>query len=61
MLEVKVQGHKRKCSPEKKTSSEKFFRRSPEKAVFQKIFQALQKLLTTQKIVISLSRGQGNF
>ena len=33
----------------KKRSSEKFFRPSPEKTVFQKIFQALHKLLTTQK------------
>ena len=42
-----------------KRSSEKFFRRSPEKNVFQKIFQALHKLLTTQKIVLASSRGQG--
>ena len=43
------QGHKRKCSPKKKRSSEKIFRLSPEKTVFQKIFQVLHKLLTTQK------------
>ena len=42
----------------KKRSSEKIFRRSPEKNVFQKNFQALHKLLTTQKIVLSSSRGQ---
>ena len=62
MLEAKAkdQGHKRKCSP-KKRSSEKFFKRSPEKIVFQKFFQALHKLLTTQRIVLSSSRGQGNF
>ena len=44
----------------KKRSSQKVFRRSPEN-VFQKIFQALHKLLTTQRIVLSSSRGQGNF
>ena len=46
---------------QKKRSSQKFFRRSPEKNVFQKFFQALYKLLTVQKIVLSSSRGQGNF
>ena len=62
MLEVKAkdQGHKRKCST-KKRSSQKFFRRSAEKNVFQKIFQALHKILTIQKIVLSSSRGQANF
>ena len=45
----------------KKRSSQKFFRRSPQKNVFQKIFQALHKILTIQKIVLSSSRGQGNF
>ena len=46
---------------QKKRSSQKFFRRSPEKNDFQKIFQALHKLLTIRKIVLSSSRGQGNF
>ena len=55
------QGHKRKCSPKKKRSSQKFFRRSPHKNVFQIIFQALHKILTIQKIVLSSSRGQANF
>ena len=69
------QGHKRKCSPKKKRSSQKFFRRSPKKKrssqkffrqspqknVFQKIIQALHKILTIQKIVLSSSRGQANF
>ena len=45
----------------KKRSSQKFFRRSPLKDVFQKIFQALHKILTFQKIVLSSSRGQANF
>ena len=73
----KDQGHKRKCSPYKKKSlhknfsgdlqkikkrsSQKFFKRSPQKNVFQKIFQALHKILTIQKIVLSSSRGQANF
>ena len=76
--EAKDQGHKRKCSPNKKkkglhknfsgdlkkkkkeTSSQKFFKRSPRKNVFQKIFQALHKILTIQKIVLSSSRRQAN-
>ena len=44
-----------------KSSSQKFFQRSPQKNVFQKIFQALHKLLTIQKILLSSSRGQANF
>ena len=46
---------------EKKRSSQNFFRRSPQNNVFQKIFQALHKLLTIKKIVLSSSRGQANF
>ena len=45
----------------KKRSSQKFFKRSPQKNVFQKNFQALHKILTIQKIVLSSSRGQANF
>ena len=45
----------------KKRSSQKFFKRSPLKNVFQKIFQALHKILTFQIIVLSSSRGQANF
>ena len=45
----------------KKRSSQKFFKRSPLKKVFQTIFQALHKILTFQKIVLSSSRGQANF
>ena len=55
---------KRKCSPKKKKkkrSSQKFFKQSPLKNVFQTIFQALHKILTFQKIVLSSSRGQANF
>ena len=45
----------------KQRSSQKFFRRSPQKNVFQKMFQALHKILTIQKIVLSSSREQTNF
>ena len=45
----------------KRSSSQKFFRRFPQKNVFQKHFQALHKILTIQKIVLSSSRGQANF
>ena len=40
-------------------SSQTFFWRSPRKNVFQKVFQALHKILTIQKI--ASSRGQANF
>ena len=46
---------------QKKKFSEKKFQRSPEKTFFQKIFQALHKLFTTQKIVLSSIQGQGYF
>ena len=45
----------------KKRSSQKFFKRAPQKNVIQKIFQALDKILTIQKILLSSSRGQANF
>ena len=45
----------------KKRSSQKFFKQSPLKNAFQKIFQALHKILTFQKIVLSSSRGQAHF
>ena len=51
----------KKKKKKKKRSSQKFFKRSPLKNVFQKIFQALHKILTFQKIVLSSSRGQANF
>ena len=50
-----------KKKKKKKSSSQKFFKRSPLKNVFQTIFQALHKILTFQKIVLSSSRGQANF
>ena len=66
MLEAKAkdQGHKAQVlskKKKKKRSSQKFFKRSPLKNVFQKIFQALLKILTFQKIVLSSSQGQANF
>ena len=48
-------------SKKKKKGLQKFFKRSPQKNVFQKIFQALHKILTIQKILLSSSRGQANF
>ena len=45
----------------KKRSSQKFFKRSPQKNVFQEIFQALHEISTIQLIVLSSSRGQANF
>ena len=63
MLETKAknQGHKRKCSPKKKKILSKIYKRSPQKNVFQKIFQPLHEILTIQKIVLSSSQGQANF
>ena len=48
-------------SKKKRRSSQKFFTRSPQKNVFQTIFQALHRILTIQKIVLSSSLGQANF
>ena len=48
-------------SEKKKWSLQKFFQRSPRKNVFQKFFQALHKILTIQKVVLSSSQGQANF
>ena len=58
MLETK--DTKRKCSP-KKSLHKNFSSDLHKKNVFQKIFQALHKILTIQKIVLSSSRGQANF
>ena len=52
---------KKKKKKKKKRSSQKFFKRSPLKNPFQKIFQPLHKILTFQKVVLSSSRGQANF
>ena len=50
-----------KKKQKKQRSSQKFFKRSPRKHIFQKIFQAPHKILTFQKLVLSSSRGQANF
>ena len=51
----------RRSPKKKKRSSQKFFKRSPRKNVFQKLFQALHRILTIQKILLYSSRGQTNF
>ena len=51
----------KKKKKKKERSSQKFFKRSPRKNAFQKIFQPLHKILTFRKIVLSSSRGQANF
>ena len=63
MLEAKAkdQGHKRKCSPKKKGLHKNFSGDLKKKKVFTKIFHALHRILTIQKIVLSSSRGQANF
>ena len=73
---AKDQGHKRKCSPKKKKKVftnifqaiskkkkvfTKIFQAISTKTRFPKIFQALHKILTIQKLVLSSSRGQANF
>ena len=54
------QGHKCKCFPKKK-GLKKFFRSISKKNGLEKHFSADLKNLTIQKIVLSSSRGQGNF
>ena len=63
MLEAKDQGHKRKCSPKKKglhknfsgdlqkqkRSSQKFFKRSPQKNVSKKLFKRSTKFQQFEK------------
>ena len=60
MLEAKDQEHKRKCS-QKKRSSKIFFQAISRKKRLPKIFQALHKILTIQKIVLSSSRRHANY
>ena len=76
MLDVKATDEelKRKCSPKKKVfkkfffwqfqkkrSSQKFFRRCPEKKRFTKNFSGAHKIFTIKKIVLTSSRGHANF
>ena len=60
-LHKNFSGDLQKKLKKKKRSSQKFFKRSPLKNVFQTIFQGLHKILTFQKIVLYSSRGQANF
>ena len=57
MLEAKAkdEGHRRKCSQKKKNLQTLFL------GDLQTIFQAIYKILTIQKILLSSSRGQRNF
>ena len=52
---------RRSPKKKKKRSSQKFFKRPPQKNVFQKIFQALHKILTIQRPIFEdlRPRGQG--
>ena len=59
MLEAKDTGAS-VLQKKKKKKSKKFFRRSPKK-VFKNFFPVIYKILPIQKIVLSASRGQGNF
>ena len=45
----------------KKKSSKKNFQAISKKSGLEKMFQSTYKILTIQKIVLSSSRGQGNF
>ena len=60
-LHKNFSGDLQKKKKKKKRSSQKLFKRSSQKNVFQKIFQALPKFLTIQKILLSSSRRQANF
>ena len=73
---AKDQGQRHKCSQKqkglqtvfsgvlkknKKQRFQKNFFRSPKTKLFKIIFQAISKILTIQKMVLSTSRGQDNF
>ena len=68
---AKDQGHRRKCSPKKKKKKvfKKFFSgdlylRKPKKRslqIFRKVSGVFQQNFNGSKIVLSSSRGQGNF
>ena len=60
MLKAKSKVTGRKCSQKKGLKI--FFQAiSKKKTVSKKIFQAIHKILTIQKLVLSSSRGQNNF
>ena len=59
--EAKDQGHKCKCFPKIKVLKNFFSVDLQKKTVWKNIFQPIYKILTIQKILLSSSRGQGNF
>ena len=64
MIEAKAkdQGHKCKCFPKKKGLKKLFsVDLQKKKNGLENIFQSIYKISTVQKIVLPLSRGQGNF
>ena len=76
MLDAKAKDTGGKCSPKKKgfkkiflifqaisknKGLKKFFSGDLQKKSLEKNFQAIYKILTIQKLVLSSSRGQGNF
>ena len=60
ILEAKDQGHKRNCSP-KKRSSQKFFKRSPQKNVFPKNFSSTSQYFNNSKNSAILEPWTGQF
>ena len=52
---------KKKKKKNNKRSPNKFFRQTPKTRCLKKLFQAIYKILTIQKIVLSSSRGQAIF
>ena len=56
-----ARGPRTQAQEHSKKKKHKLFKRFPQKNVFQKMFQALHKILTIQEIVLSSSRGQTNF
>ena len=63
MLETKAkdQGHKRKCSPKKKRSSQKFFKRSPQKKRFPYNFSSAPQNFNNSKNSAFLEPRTGQF
>ena len=59
-MNARGQGHRRKCSRKKK-DLQNFFSCGLKKKVFKIILQAIYKILTIQKIVLSSNRELGNF
>ena len=58
---AKDQGHKRKCSPKKKRSSQKFFKRSPQKKRFSKNFSSAPQNFNNSKNSAVLEPRTGQY